>query len=196
MRDLLVPDPRTAQKVNDMLRELEDHLREAAGDGKPPEAVVGEDVRAFAESWAEVNRPPGALAKRLLVFAEMLVFMTASLAALAHLLHFSLSFPVDASVLSVVSFYVAFGSRFFSPLVDALDLVRPRRKRYLITLALMLATMFAPYGILLVVFGNALVVAFYWPWPATLVLVLAAFVLGRVRKRLVPNPRALGLPRF
>lgn len=44
--------------VTDMRRELESHLREAAAAGKSPAVVVGDDIPAFAESWAAEQRGP------------------------------------------------------------------------------------------------------------------------------------------
>jgi len=44
------------QRVDEMRDELHQHLREATGEGKPVESVVGHDVLAFAESWARVDR--------------------------------------------------------------------------------------------------------------------------------------------
>lgn len=39
--------------ANDMADELADHLTTASADGKDLEAVVGPDLRAFADSWAD-----------------------------------------------------------------------------------------------------------------------------------------------
>ncbi len=49
--------------ANEMRSELEQHLNEAAGEGKSPSAVVGADVAAFAEAWAseQRRRPSGDL---------------------------------------------------------------------------------------------------------------------------------------
>jgi membrane protein implicated in regulation of membrane protease activity len=49
--------------ANEMRSELEQHLNEAAGEGKSPSAVVGPDVAAFAEAWAseQRSRAPGDL---------------------------------------------------------------------------------------------------------------------------------------
>jgi membrane protein implicated in regulation of membrane protease activity len=47
-------------RVEEMKIELESHLREAQLAGKSPEAVVGPDLAAFAESWAAELRAPAA----------------------------------------------------------------------------------------------------------------------------------------
>ena len=44
--------------IRDMAAELHSHLMEAAREGKQPEAVVGPDLAAFAESWAAEYRGP------------------------------------------------------------------------------------------------------------------------------------------
>lgn len=48
--------PRSA--ITEMGAELATHLNEAAAAGKPPRAVVGPDLAAFAEEWAAVQRGP------------------------------------------------------------------------------------------------------------------------------------------
>lgn len=50
------------QAVSEMRLELEQHLAEAAADGRSVEAVLGGDVASFAEAWAAEYRtaqPPG-----------------------------------------------------------------------------------------------------------------------------------------
>ena len=47
--------PRSA--VENMGRELESHLLEAAADGRDPESVVGQDLPGFAAAWADELRP-------------------------------------------------------------------------------------------------------------------------------------------
>lgn len=42
--------------VDDMSRELESHLREAADHGRAPEQVVGDDLPSFAAEWAREHR--------------------------------------------------------------------------------------------------------------------------------------------
>ena len=47
-----------SSRVREMATELQSHLLEAAAAGKAPEAVVGEDLAGFAESWASEFREP------------------------------------------------------------------------------------------------------------------------------------------
>ncbi len=51
--------PRSA--IADMRVELESHLRDAAAEGRPVAPVVGGDLQAFAERWAQEYRPPYAV---------------------------------------------------------------------------------------------------------------------------------------
>ncbi len=48
----------TAATAEDMRREIEPHLRQAVAEGKDPSVVVGDDVAAFAETWAAEWRDP------------------------------------------------------------------------------------------------------------------------------------------
>ena len=49
------------RRAREMRAELARHVREAARDGKPVEAVVGEDVTIFSLEWARENGPPRSL---------------------------------------------------------------------------------------------------------------------------------------
>ena len=44
-----------ASTIAEMRTELESHLREASGEGKSIDSVVGEDLNAFARSWANAR---------------------------------------------------------------------------------------------------------------------------------------------
>ena len=44
-----------ASTIAEMRTELESHLREASAEGKTIDSVVGEDINAFARSWANVQ---------------------------------------------------------------------------------------------------------------------------------------------
>ncbi len=48
----------TASTADDMRREIEPHLRQAVAEGRDPSVVVGDDIAAFAESWAAEWRDP------------------------------------------------------------------------------------------------------------------------------------------
>ncbi len=50
------------QMVDEMGIELRSHLRDALADGRTAEEVIGPDLAAFAEDWAQVARKPGTTA--------------------------------------------------------------------------------------------------------------------------------------
>ncbi|MFF7178368.1 hypothetical protein [Streptomyces sp. NPDC008121] len=72
--------------LRDMLAELAAHLQDAEAAGRTPRDVVGEDVTAFAASWARARRPLHRRAARL---AAMITFMAGLLLLLAHLRHWT-----------------------------------------------------------------------------------------------------------
>ncbi|GFE26492.1 hypothetical protein WKI65_22290 [Streptomyces sp. MS1.AVA.3] len=58
--------------VREMLDELSAHLEDAVAAGRTPQDVVGDDVKAFAASWARARTP---FARRLLRTAAMVCFV-------------------------------------------------------------------------------------------------------------------------
>ncbi|MET9437157.1 hypothetical protein [Streptomyces sp. NPDC006551] len=68
--------------VRDMLAELSAHLQDAEAAGRAPQDVVGEDVKAFAASWARARRP---LHHRVLRMGAMILFVAGLLLLVAHL---------------------------------------------------------------------------------------------------------------
>ncbi|MCC3772458.1 DUF1048 domain-containing protein [Streptomyces sp. UNOC14_S4] len=102
-----VPEPDLA----DMLAELRDHLEDAARAGKAPEAVVGEDVTAFATDWATARRAVadrGVLFRRL---GEHAYAGAVALLAAGHLIGWTTRTPVvPASIVAVALFAVVMSS--------------------------------------------------------------------------------------
>lgn len=72
--------------VREMLAELAAHLEDAAAAGRTPRNVVGEDVRAFAASWARARMP---LSRRLPRMAAMILFLAGVLLLISHLIRWS-----------------------------------------------------------------------------------------------------------
>ncbi|MBT2441999.1 hypothetical protein J7E93_18185 [Streptomyces sp. ISL-36] len=68
--------------VREMLDELTAHLEDAAAAGRSPKDVVGEDVTAFAASWARARMP---LHRRVLRMTAMVSFMAGVLLLFSHL---------------------------------------------------------------------------------------------------------------
>ena len=83
-----------ADRAREMGEELEQHLWDAMEDGKTVESVVGPDVEAFAESWADEERPSTSTRDRITetVFA-ISAFFTLT-AAFFHLLDWTLYVPI------------------------------------------------------------------------------------------------------
>ena len=175
------------RKVNDMLSELERHLREADEDGKP---VVGENVKTFAEAWAEENRPPRELGKRLLIFATYFAVSVGVFATFAHLWHRTLTFSVDLSMLLPVwTLAFSLSMNLFHTLT-VIEHLKPRWKRHLAVIVLSLVTVLVPLGIITLAFGNMNATLFEWSWSATLVSALVALLMYALRRRFVPDLRA------
>ena len=178
------------REINDMLSELERHLREAAEDGKPIEAVVGGDVKTFAESWAEENRPPRELGKRLLIFANYLAISIPIFATFTHLWYRTLSFGVDLWMLLPVWTLAFAASMNLLPTLTVLEHLRPRWKRHLALVGLSSVTVLVPVGIIALAFGSRNATLFDWSWSATLVMSLVALLTYGLRRQLVPDVRA------
>ena len=178
------------RKVNDMLSELERHLREADEDGKPVEAVVGEDVKPLAEAWAEENRPPREFGKRLLIFATYFAISIPVFATFTHLWYRTLSFGVDLSLLLPI-WTLAFGlsANLFHTLT-MIEHLKPRWKGRLAVVVMSLVTVLVPLGVIALAFGNPYATLFDWSWFATLVSALVALLMYALRRRFVPDLRA------
>jgi hypothetical protein len=77
--------------VLEMQQELNAHLDDALADGKSPQDVVGDDVAAFAVSWAKARRP---LLYRLHRVILDVLSAAVGLLAYAHLRRWSTEAPV------------------------------------------------------------------------------------------------------
>ena len=179
-----------------MLSELERHLREADEDGKPVETVVGENVKEFAASWAKEQRPPRELGKRLLILISCLAIAVPVFAALTHLWFWTLSFDVDLfPILSIWVFALSIASASgLFPALAVLEHLKPRWKRNLGVVVLSAATVLVPVGIVALMFGkNAML--FHWSWSATLISMVVALLVYRIRKHVVPDVRAFAQSR-
>ncbi|MFG2872525.1 hypothetical protein [Streptomyces sp. NPDC048338] len=72
--------------VREMLAELAAHLEDAAAAGRAPRDVVGDDVPAFAASWARARRP---LYRRALRMAALIPLVAGVLLLFVHLRRWS-----------------------------------------------------------------------------------------------------------
>ena len=173
-----IPEPRRKE----MRLELEQHLEQAARDGKSLEAVVGPNALAFAESWARETPHQfprgGAVILRWVVFdwlAYALLFLLV-IALFEHLILRSPSFPFTLihlfafAFIGVYTLLQAF-SGFLSPRVAS----REHRLRvafgvYVVInllVFLLLSLMRVPWQLVL----------FHWDWPVTFSLILGAGIL-------------------
>ncbi|MEV4947794.1 hypothetical protein [Streptomyces sp. NPDC053755] len=83
--------------VRDMLAELAAHLQDAEAAGRTPREVVGEDVKAFAASWAAARRP---LHRRVARLAAMIPFVAGVLLLITHLRRWTPAVDVAAGHLA------------------------------------------------------------------------------------------------
>ncbi|MFF0273259.1 MULTISPECIES: hypothetical protein [unclassified Streptomyces] len=90
--------------VREMLAELRAHLEDAEAAGRTPEDVVGQDVRAFAASWARARTP---LRPRLLRMAALVPLVVGVLLLLSHLVHRTTVVDIDAGRLA---FWLSIGA--------------------------------------------------------------------------------------
>ncbi|MFV0131397.1 hypothetical protein ACLGI4_27425 [Streptomyces sp. HMX112] len=86
--------------VREMLAELEAHLQDAGAAGRAPRDVVGEDVRAFAASWARARQP---LRRRILRMAALVPFVLGVSLLLPHLFQWSTTVPVTPARLTFLA---------------------------------------------------------------------------------------------
>ncbi|MEV3988780.1 hypothetical protein AB0J57_07700 [Streptomyces sp. NPDC049837] len=85
--------------VREMLAELSAHLEDAAAAGRGPGDVVGDDVKAFAASWARARQPLHRRAARLAAIVPSVVGV---LMLLSHLLWRTTTLPVTAGRLALL----------------------------------------------------------------------------------------------
>ncbi|WP_171164874.1 hypothetical protein [Streptomyces sp. I05A-00742] len=90
--------------VREMLTELSAHLEDAEAAGRTTRDVVGEDVKAFAASWARARAP---LSRRALRTVSMACFVLGSFLLLSCLIQRTTQVPVTAGR---VAFYAAFAT--------------------------------------------------------------------------------------
>ncbi|WP_073756121.1 hypothetical protein [Streptomyces sp. CB03234] len=85
--------------VREMLAELSAHLEDAAAAGRGPKAVVGDDVKAFAASWARALQP---LRRRAARIAAIVPFVVGALMLVSHLLWRTTTLPVTVGRLALI----------------------------------------------------------------------------------------------
>lgn len=181
-----IPD----ERVQEMSAELEQHLREAARDGKTIDAVVGPDAFAFAESWAEEDRPSWSVIDRVVEYAWALSLQAVFFAVVFHLFMWALFLPVHWWVILYLLLISLLLSRAMIKPKPANDHPRWRKWLFPAVAALLVAVVWFWREDLrplvdevdVAITGNADGTLLVWPWYATLVAVGLNYALGRLRK--------------
>lgn len=167
--------------IEDMTELLEQHIEDATRDGKPVEAVVGPDVEAFAEAWAEdsgIEPEPAEEPLRHRVQGWVLSvssFATIS-ATFVHLTEWTLFVPV-AWILGIYLFVLSIW--FFGERIDE-QVQSAKHWRYTPWKSLLAASIvvLAMVGVSVVLALFFMVVGpmfpFDWPWYATVASALVA----------------------
>ena len=117
------------RRAQEMRSELAQHVREAAQDGKPIEAVVGEDVTIFALEWARENGPPRSLRGELIDWSLTFLLATTMVTVAHHLITLSTSFGFHWYTLALITVPMLGAGLMISPGVMAtLISIKPKWK--------------------------------------------------------------------
>ena len=177
--------------IEEMSELLEQHIEDATRDGKPVEAVVGPDVAAFAEAWAQDSGiEPESAEEPLRHRVQGWVLSVSSFATISatfvHLMEWTLFVPV-AWILGTYLFILSIW--FFGERIDE-QVQSAKRWRYTPWKSLLAASIvvLAMVGVSVVLALFFMVVGpmfpFDWPWYATVASALIAFLVlfGWVRE--------------
>ncbi len=104
-----------ADQACEMGEELEQHLWGAVEDGKTVESVIGPDVEAFAEEWADEERPPTSTRDRVVEFVFGVSAFFTIAAGLGHFLGWELYVPI---LWFPVLLFIGIGSSLVGKIVD------------------------------------------------------------------------------
>lgn len=160
-----------ADRAREMGEELGQHLRDAVADGKTVESVVSPDVEAFAESWADEERPPASTRDRVVeVVFGISAFFTFT-AGLGHVFGWELHVPI---LWFPLLFFIGVASWLVRQAVGLTS--QPQtgslRKSWLLTAGVALLAVGLAVGLAFALFGVReavpLLGSLRWPWYATL----------------------------
>ena len=178
-------------RAEEMADELGQHLEEAVQDGKTVEDVVGPDVYAFAESWAEEDRPVWTVRDRVVEYVSAFSFGVSYAAVAFHLLNWTLFLSVHWSVIPILVVFAWPLSRLVVR-PEPSD-TRPLWRRWLWPAAavllivatwLMREELRSFYNVIdVAITGNTAGTLFTWPWYGTVFAVVVSVVVGRLNRK-------------
>jgi hypothetical protein len=166
-----------AQEYREAMQlELEQHLFQAAMDGKSPETVVGPHPAAFAETWAREMRPRVLRGSALILPGLAYALSVVSTTALVE----SLLAHTSSFTLTLLAAFVLIGSGIIAlalPLAGFLAVhIRTRSGRSALLAAVpVLSALLARSAGVRIDWGMALL---SWSWPLTFLLVVLAIGLA------------------
>lgn len=166
------------RRAREMRTELAQHVREATEDGKPVEAIVGQDVTTFALEWARENGPPKSFKGEVIDLLLTLLLTTTLVASAYHLGTLSSSFGVRWYTLAFVTVPMLGAVFVGSPrFVAAVISVRPRWKREVLGFVSLAAVIGLPIAFAHFFGSGAGGVLFQWSWLATLLVGVSTVAL-------------------
>jgi DNA-binding ferritin-like protein (Dps family) len=177
------------QRVNEMKLELEQHLREALADGKTVEVVVGADVNAFAAAWMKEVRTSKTLGEHILDWSFLLLLAAMVVLPWQHLVFRTTSFPVYWGTLAAIGLIILGTRVLLKPGLLSGALFRsPQQWRKILAISIFWVFITAiSVFIWFHMLSGRQPVLFYWPWPATVVLVLLAGIVSWIAFRRDPT---------
>lgn len=159
------------RRIQEMRAELAQHVREATEDGKPVEAVVGEDVTIFALEWARENGPPRSLKGEMIDWLLAFLLATTGVTVANHMVTLSGSFDFHWYTLALITVPTLGAGLWLSPaIVAALISIKPRWKREVLgflSLATVIGLPIVVASFMGVGLGGPL---FQWSWLATVLV--------------------------
>lgn len=166
-------------RIDEMEAELRQHLTAAVNDGKSLDTVIGDDLRTFAEDWAEAVREPKPVRYRMLNWAYVLFVSLIPVLLEVIIDAHSLTVPIYLGTLLLYAIMVLVPSVLFAlPISPRLWLEKAPGARRVVGIGLiaMVVVAVCTYSLTTVLSRSPL---FYLPAPATVALFVGAGVVCR-----------------
>ena len=172
--------------VVEMRDELRQHLEESVSDGKTVEDVVGTDTIAFAEEWAKPNRPYKSILWMVSGWTALIATSTAFVLTFAHLVSWSLYFPISFREIGfgflLVLLNLGFGAT--TPITSSLHIGGSPLQQVLVLCGIATCTMLILLGINYATnIGDSSPLS-HWSWISTLAIIAIAFLPVKPKQRL------------